>query len=82
MEFSQSVMRSTARVPRAWKTASTRLSVSATSAAKESNGTPPTATGKTMSAPVAAGDSVSSVMTMTLAPRDFASATISWAAAS
>ena len=68
--------------PSAWKTASTRLSVSTRSAANESNGTPSTAAGSTMSASPADGESDSSVIRMTLAPPAFASETTSLAASS
>ena len=69
---SQSAIRSIAASPMTWNTASTRLSVSTSSAAKESKGPPSTATGSTMSASSAAGESDSSVIRMTLVPQVFA----------
>ena len=79
---SQSAIRSTAASPTDWNTAPARLSVSTRRAAKESKGVPSTGTGSTTSASSAAGDSDSSVIRMTLAPRAFASATTSLAASS
>jgi hypothetical protein len=79
---SQSDIRSIAASPTSWKTASTRLSVSTRSAANESKGAPSTATGSTMSASSADGESDSSVIRMTLAPQVFASDTTSLAASS
>ena len=79
---SQSAIRSIAASPARWKTASTRLSVSTRSAAKESKGTPSTATGSTMSASSAAGESDSSVIRMTLTPLVLAIETTSWEASS